>query len=105
MIRPYKVAQIMGASNVARQWRTPGELTPGPYAWWSVRGEKISVLATTAYNAGPDAVRKYNGVPPYEETRQYVKNVVAHYYQLKRAAKQTQVADSAPGPAAARGAP
>jgi soluble lytic murein transglycosylase-like protein len=50
-------------------------------------------------------VRKYKGVPPYDETRQYVKKVLDYYYQLKRAAKRTQVADSAQGPAPARGSP
>ena len=66
-------------------------------------GDMVLVLA--AYNAGPDAVRKYKGVPPFDETRQYVKKVLDRYYQLKRAAKRTQVADSAAGPAAGRGAP
>jgi soluble lytic murein transglycosylase-like protein len=66
-------------------------------------GDMMLVLA--AYNAGPDAVRKYKGVPPYDETRQYVKKVLDYYYQLKRAAKRTQVADSAQGPAPARGSP
>jgi soluble lytic murein transglycosylase-like protein len=32
-------------------------------------------LALAAYNAGPDAVRKHGGVPPYRETRNYVKTI------------------------------
>jgi len=51
-------------------------------------GDMMLVIA--AYNAGPDAVRKYRGVPPYDETRQYVKKVLAYYAELKRSgAKQT----------------
>ena len=47
-------------------------------------------LTLAAYNAGPDAVRKYGGVPPFEETRVYVKRVVAYYQQLRLQRKLAQ---------------
>lgn len=46
-----------GARYLARQYREFGS--------WR--------LALAAYNAGPDAVKKYRGVPPYRETKNYVR--------------------------------
>ncbi|HLO09726.1 MAG TPA: lytic transglycosylase domain-containing protein [Desulfobacteria bacterium] len=42
-------------------------------------GDLTNTIA--AYNAGPGAVRKYGGVPPYQETRLYVRRVMDLYRQ------------------------
>ena len=44
--------------------------------------------ALAAYNAGAGAVQKYNGVPPYRETVDYVERVLQHYKRSSMTAKQ-----------------
>ena len=45
-------------------------------------GDKI--LALAAYNAGPEKVAMYQGVPPYEETKMYVRKVMEYYKAYSR---------------------
>jgi soluble lytic murein transglycosylase len=47
------------------------------------QGDLTNTVA--AYNAGPAAVRKYGGVPPYQETRVYVRRVMDLYRQYSAA--------------------
>jgi soluble lytic murein transglycosylase-like protein len=55
------------------------------------------VLTIAAYNAGEGAVIRHGGVPPYEETRRYVQNVLRWYYAFRQAAAQQPVAARTPG--------
>lgn len=64
-VDPYDVGQNIrgGAAYLTRMlYEFRGDLT----------------LALAAYNAGPAAVRRYNGVPPYAETRAYVASILDH---------------------------
>ena len=49
----------------------------------SFEGDLTNTVA--AYNAGPAAVRKYGGVPPYQETRLYVRRVMDLYREYSAA--------------------
>ncbi len=52
------------------------------------------VKALAAYNAGPERVEQYKGVPPYHETQAYVARIV-HEYNRKKIAQQKQAETTA----------
>lgn len=66
---PYDPAQSIDAGSryLASQLRRLGDVA----------------AALAAYNAGPGAVQRWGGVPPYRETREYVAQVLERYRELK----------------------
>jgi soluble lytic murein transglycosylase-like protein len=54
------------------------------------------IKALAAYNAGPQRVEQYGGVPPYYETKAYVARVVRDFNKKKLAAAKTASQPSAP---------
>lgn len=50
------------------------------------RYEGDTVRALAAYNAGPSAVDRHGGIPPFEETRNYIERVLDHWQEFRDAA-------------------
>ena len=73
-----KTAESLGVNNPM----DPKENIEGGVKYLKSMLDKFhgnKILALAAYNAGPNAVSKYNGVPPYKETENYVKSILSMY--------------------------
>ncbi len=80
--------QLMPATarrfKVSNAWN-PAENIEGSakyIAWLMKRFNNNIEFAIAGYNAGEGNVDKYNGIPPFKETRNYVKSVMSRYHSL-----------------------
>ncbi|MDD5065762.1 MAG: lytic transglycosylase domain-containing protein [bacterium] len=70
-----ETAELLGVENVFN----PVQNLEGGVRYLKMMMERFNgdlVKALAAYNAGPEVVEKYNGVPEYSETKNYVKDVL-----------------------------
>ena len=75
-------ARMLGVANA----RLPGDNIQGGVQYLAglmARFKNDIALATAAYNAGPEAVQKYAGIPPYAETQVYVQRVKILHQRYK----------------------
>lgn len=79
------IMQLMPATarqlGVTEPFNAPSNIAGGVAYFSSLyrRFNQDTQLALAAYNAGPAAVDKFRGIPPYSETRDYVARVLRHY--------------------------
>jgi soluble lytic murein transglycosylase-like protein len=76
-------AASLGATNV----HDPAQSIDGGAHYLKMQLDRFGgdySKALAAYNAGPGAVQRYGGIPPYAETRNYVKNVLAFADQYRQ---------------------
>lgn len=84
------LTQLMPATarglGVKNPWSAAQNLNGGAkYLKTQLRRFGSARLALAAYNAGPGAVSRYRGIPPYAETRNYVKRITGLQARLKKA--------------------
>jgi soluble lytic murein transglycosylase-like protein len=93
-------AAEMGVSNIF----DPAENIAGGTQYLSKMLQLFNgdtTLALAAYNAGPGAVMKHNGVPPYNETRTYIQRVNGYYADFEGGSRPVLRVAEAPETSAA----